>query len=432
MNDTEPKRIEILRLTSDGSGVGYIDGKATFVPGLLPGEKAEIVIEESKKSWQRGKIKLLLPDHSPNRINPPCTVYEVCGGCQLQHLEYEQTLYWKTEWVKDTLSRIGKIKADVKPTIGMENPWRYRNKVRLHRSANGHWGYHQAKSNSNVVFSDCLLISEQMNEWIRLFDRVLGDRYRGLHTCTWRQNNAGRGLCLVEIDSAIESDAKTYIRRQEKLFRDEGVESFWAVDSKGRIENWFGEDYLAESILGLNFKVSPLAFLQVNPQQTEKLYSLVLEHAELTGKENVWDLYCGIGTITLALAKKSQHVLGIEQNPHAVKDAGLNSELNKIENAKFITGKVEDLINGIHDKPDVIVLDPPRAGANRLVLETIIKVRPERIVYVSCDPGTLARDLGILSQAGYSVGIVQPVDMFPWTQHVECIILMTNCGQKEK
>jgi 23S rRNA (uracil1939-C5)-methyltransferase len=454
--------LEALRLTSEGMAVGYHKGKATFVPGLLPGEIGQVQIVEEKKNWQRGKLLGILKV-SEDRVNPPCTVYPVCGGCQLQHLKYEQTLVWKKQWVEDALSRIGKISLEevkIHPTIGMDNPWRYRNKARLHRGEQGRLGYYQEKSKATVRFTDCLLISEQMNRWVREAEGLLGKddneskSFPQLSTITFRENSRGEGMLILDSPGSMDSMEGTSLKDapfqgaslmdvsqtdvsdsdNQKLgaLDSIGFRSVWGINSSGEPERIAGQNDFTEEVLGAEFKISPLAFLQVNPTQTRRLYNTVLDWAELSTEKVVWDLYCGIGTITLALAAKAKKVWGIEENPYAVDDARENAQRNRMDNVEFIAGKVEDTFQQISDRPDIVVLDPPRAGAHRRVLERLLELEPEQIVYVSCDPGTLARDLGILQGGGYRVIEVQPVDMFPWTVHVESIVLMTNSGLKGK
>lgn len=392
----EVQGISIERLASDGSGVGYLDGKATFVPGLLPGETGRVKIIEEKKNYRRGEL-VDISDPSPERQMPLCPVYQECGGCDLQHLRYESTLTWKKQWVEDALSRIGGLRdIKIEPVLGMESPWRYRNKAVLHRDQKGGLGYYRPKTNDVVQFTDCLLLSKDTNQKIQNFKDRLGDDSWDIRTVTFRENSRGEGILFAESDDP--------------------------------------KEFLYEYIDDLRFRVSPRAFLQVNYTQTAKLYALILEYAQLQGQEEVWDLYCGIGTITLMLAKRALKVIGIEENPHAVKDAGINAEENGITNARFVQGKVEDKLASVTGTPDIVVCDPPRAGMDQLVIERLIQLQPQKIIYVSCNPATLARDLKILTggsansnnQGVYTIQKVQPVDMFPWTAHVECVVLITR------
>ena len=417
----EKSQLECLRLISDGSGIGYMNGIATFVPGLLPGEIGEVEVYDAKKKWQRARL-LKIIKRSPQRIDAPCSVYEGCGGCQLQHTTYEETLVWKQRWVEDALSRIGKINVEVKPTIGMSDPWRYRNKARLHREATGQLGYFKEKSKELVQFSDCLLLSERMNRWIRLTEEFLTDGFEEIHTVTFRENTRGEGLLLLEGPPTKALSGEDNPEFFATLF-EQGVRSVWGTDLDGNLALVWGEEAFSQTILDMNFDVSPLSFLQVNPLQTDVLYAQVLEGAALTGDEVVWDLYSGIGTLALALASKAQKVTGIEENPYAVEDAIQNAvNNNAVGHVEFLKGKVESRMMKIDEQPDVVVLDPPRTGMHQLVVQRLIELKPQRIIYVSCDPGTLARDLGALTQGGYEVESVQPVDMFPWTMHVETIV----------
>lgn len=438
-SDKDKIIIECLRLSSDGSGIGYDQGRATFIPGMLPGERGQVKVTEKKKSWQRAQL-VTLENEAKERVNPPCRVFEVCGGCQLQHLDYAETLKWKERWVRDTLERIGKInleQVEVYPTLGMEEPWRYRNKIRLHRTTSREIGYYQEKSRETVEFPDCLLISEAMNDWVRKIREGLKkaglvssgspalelDRIRNI---TFRENTRGKGMLIFDSVSKAEISTGVLASLKQSLSVDPKIQSVWGINQKGVPELWWGQEFLTEEILGLTFKLSPLAFLQVNSLQTQRLYSTALDWAGITKESQVWDLYSGIGTITLALAQKARKVWGIEENPYAVDDARINAVFNHISNVEFLQGKVEDVLLEVPESPDVVVLDPPRAGVHSRVLNRLIEVKPERIIYVSCDPGTLARDVGILQGAGYTVKKVQPVDMFPWTQHVETVTCLTK------
>jgi len=402
-----------------------MNGIATFVPGLLPGEIAEVEVYEAKKKWQRARL-VSISKQSPERIDAPCSVFEGCGGCQLQHTTYAETLLWKQRWVEDALSRIGKINIDVKPIIGMPNPWSYRNKARLHRIPSGKLGYYKEKSKDLVQFSDCLLLSERMNRWIRLTEEFLTAGFEEIHTLTFRENTKGEGFLLLEGPPTKALSAEDNPEFFEALFK-EGVRCVWGTDSEGSLALIWGEEAFSQTILDMTFDVSPLSFLQVNPSQTDVLYSHVLEGAALTGNEIVWDLYSGIGTLALALASKAQKVTGIEENPYAVEDAIQNAvNNNAVGHVEFLKGKVESRMMKLDEQPDVVVLDPPRTGMHPFVVQRILELKPQRIIYVSCDPGTLARDLGVLTQGGYRVDSVQPVDMFPWTQHVETVVCLNR------
>ncbi|TGE33472.1 23S rRNA (uracil(1939)-C(5))-methyltransferase RlmD [Desulfosporosinus sp. Sb-LF] len=424
MNDKKLE-LECLRLISDGSGIGYINGIATFVTGLLPGETGVVAVYEAKKKWQRARLQSIIKS-SPERIIPPCTVFSGCGGCQLQHMTYEETLIWKQRWVEDALSRIGKLKVTVKPTIGMEHPWRYRNKARLHRESTGKLGYFKERSKTLIHFEDCLLISERMNRWIRLTEEFLTKGYPEIHTLTFRENDKGEGLLLLEGVPTKALSEEENPDLFEALSR-EGLRSVWGSDSEGNLVLIWGEEMFNQTILDMPFDVSPLSFLQVNSKQTDVLYAHVLAEAALTRAETVWDLYSGIGTLTLALAREAKKVTGIEENPYAVEDAIQNAAKNNaIGHVEFLKGKVESRMMKIEEQPDVVVLDPPRAGMHPEVVKRLLELKPQRIIYVSCDPGTLGRDLRLLSQGGYRVESVQPVDMFPWTQHVETVVCLNR------
>lgn len=434
--------VECVRLASDGAGVGYVRGLVTFVPGLLRGETGLVHIEERKKRFQRGKlVKLIQP--AAVRQDPPCPVFRVCGGCQLQHMNYAETLLWKNLWVQDALERVGKVRVRVEPVLGMDFPWRYRNKVTLHRGkayvpggvnerceiaqqgrgpqGNGPLavlGYYQNRSHVTVPFHDCLLLSERMNAWIHTVSGVIGG-FPGIEDIILRESRAGDGLLLIKNSiSGRDSDfavTRTFIPE---------VGSAWAVRAADTPLLLWGQEMMEVSFLGVDFKVSPLAFLQVNYSMAEKLYSLVRQFADLRGKECVWDLYSGVGTLSLIVAGGAHEVYGIEENPFAVEDARRNADLNGFGHVHFLGGKVEKNLPRLPRKPDVVIMDPPRAGVTADVIDHILRCRPGKIIYVSCDPGTLARDLSRLVRGGYQVSLVQPVDMFPWTRHTEVVVLL--------
>jgi 23S rRNA (uracil1939-C5)-methyltransferase len=457
-DNTDIYEIEIIRLASDGTGVGYLDGKATFVPGLLPGEIGRVRIRERKKRYQRAELLEILKT-SPERQTPLCKAYSQCGGCALQHMNYEYTLFWKRQWVGDALRRLGGL-TDVKvePVIGLENPWRYRNKAVLHWDAEGRLGYYKAKTNEVIRFEDCLLLSEATNERIRSLQKLLGNNHPDIKKAIFRESSSGEGLVILEGENSVCLTDKELAKhnfnqslnsaRNRSLKKDINLARDMEENSEEEIEGKTKGVHLLETIDNLCFRVSPQAFLQVNPQQTEKLYSLVLDFAQLQGTEQVWDLYCGVGTITLLLAQQAARVVGIEENPQAVQDAILNAQQNGFKNVAYRQGKVEEELAKLAELPDLVVVDPPRSGMDKLVIEKLLELKPLKIIYVSCNPATLARDLKMLVcgetndgaresresnerenttvRGTYMLEKVQPVDMFAWSHHVECVTLMSK------
>jgi 23S rRNA (uracil1939-C5)-methyltransferase len=343
-------------------------------------------------------------------------------------LRYEDTLYWKEVWTQDALRRIGGIEARVLPVLGMAEPWAYRNKTVLHE-AGGRFGYYASASHEVVEFASCPLLLDGLNQALarlRAADAppsaLTGSRARAL---TLRQNRTGNVQCTVY---SVQSGNKDAGNRET-----------------GHKEAGNGENgtYLTEEILGLKYQVSPASFQQVNPAQAEVLYRQVLDWADLTGRETVWDLYAGAGALTLLLASRCGLALGVEENPNAVKDAERNAARNGLTNARFYAGRCEEVLRGWSDgqtrsgqgtlpTPELVVLDPPRAGLTPTVAAALLQAAPQRLIYISCDPATLARDLGRLvhgyaGQAGrFRLEAVQPVDMFCWCADVECVCLLAK------
>lgn len=416
--------IEILRLASDGSGIGYTDGITTFVPGMLPGEKGRVQLTEQKKFYRRAQI-VEIDCLSEERVSPPCSVYSACGGCNLQHIKYQTTLTWKQRWVEDALRRIGGFtNIQVEPVLGMDDPWRYRNKAVLHRDQKGRFGYYRGKSKDVTIFDDCLLLSQEINHRIKKMQQVIGECCEETKTATFRESNRGKGLLVFDGNTENTKELDQLIRHLKGQVEFSPQSCSIAIPRGNNEFEGSGAQHLNEHLDGLRFKVSPRSFLQVNPVQTAVLYGLVLDWAGLTGKDEVWDLYCGIGTMTLMLARKAKKVLGIEENPYAIADAKDNAADNNITNVRFVEGKVEKKMAALSGTPSLVVCDPPRAGMEPEVLEGLLEISPERIIYVSCNPATLARDLKVLCRNTYRIERVQPVDMFPWTQHAEAIILL--------
>jgi len=465
---------EITGLTHDGEGVGRVLGYTLFVQGALPGEQVQAEVFSVGKSFGRARMTALMKA-SPERREAPCPIYASCGGCQLQHLSYEAQLRWKRQHVVDNLVRIGKLKvagetvavtnreretADgqelsdsgviVHPTIGMSDPWRYRNKAQVpigSSEAAGLIGGFFEEGSHRIVEMDACLIQQEANEasvravkeaarmlGISAYDRTTG---QGLlrHVVVRHAASTGQRMIVLVTngrDIPHESEWIEMIRQ-----RVPGVTSIAQNVNTARspvvfgeyTRTLWGEDVIHDEIGGLRFAISPRSFFQVNPEQTERLYWIALEYAGLTGNETVIDAYCGIGTITLFLARRARRVYGVEIVPEAIEDARRNARLNGIHNAEFAVGRAEIVLprwqrEGIN--PDVIVVDPPRSGCAPSLIATMITLRPSRIVYVSCNPSTLARDLRLLEDGGYRTVEVQPVDMFPHSGHVECCSLLVR------
>lgn len=421
-------RCVIDGLSHNGEGVARIEGKATFVPFTIPGETVDIKIIDEKKSFQRARLLQVL-NPSADRVEPPCPYYCNCGGCSYQHVKYPRQLELKRQVVQETLKRIGGIETPVNPVLGMENPWHYRNKVEWHalkKAGRLVMGYYVNDSRVLMDIGNCLLISPEMQEYSS-FIKEHAEALRIPDNCEIivRQSSASRDLMLIFSGTGASNiDFAKMLNFREAA-------SIYSID-EGISRLHYGDQTLPENLTGIEYQVSTLSFFQVNHEQTERMLDIIKEYARLESGDTVLDAYCGTGSIALNLARSSRLVVGVEAFKSAVKDAKRNAFNNHITNCKFIKGACEDIVPGLGEHFNVIVLDPPRAGCNDKLIEAIIKKQPERIVYVSCNPATLARDLAAMAKAKYVVHAVQPVDMFPQTYHVESIVLMTNCDQKNK
>ncbi len=432
-------------LTHEGNGVGKVDGYPLFVPYGLPGEEAEVKVVKVKKNFGFGKL-LNVTKESDDRVEPPCDVFYQCGGCQIQHMSYQMQKNMKQKQVKDVMKKIGHLEhVPVHPTIGMEDPWRYRNKVQIPvgQKEDGELmtGFYQKRSH-NIIDMDTCLIQDEMNdrmvESVRRIASKLGISAYDEHTHrgTLRHIMVRTGQNTKDIMVVIVTKTKK-LPHQDKLI-DEIRDAFPNVKSivhnvnsqktnviLGKETNIiYGDEYIYDTIGDIKFMISPKSFYQVNPTQTKALYDQALEYADLKGGETVIDAYCGIGTISLFLAQQAKKVYGVEIVPEAVTDAKKNARLNNMDNAEFYVGQAEELMPWWRNqglRPDVIVVDPPRKGCDEELLKAMLDMEPERIVYVSCNPSTLARDLRVLEDGGYETKEVQPVDMFPQTSHVECV-----------
>ena len=470
-------------MSVDGEGIGKYDGMAFFVKDAVVGDRICARITKLKKTYGYAKAEEIL-EPSKDRSEPRCLLHKRCGGCQIQTMDYQAQLVFKEKKVRNNLIRLGgfgaeQIDAVMEPIIGMEEAYRYRNKAQFpvgtDKNGNIVAGFYAARSHDIIPVMDCQLgvsinkeileavISYMKECKVKPYDEKTGKGLVRHVLVRYGFTTKEIMVCLIINGKKLPASEKLI----EKLKKIDGMQSISInVNTKNTnvilgdvTECIWGTPYITDYIhlreCGQNFAVtdtaiayhiSPQSFYQVNPIQTEKLYSLALDYAGLTGKEAVWDLYCGIGTISLFLAGKAGKVYGVEIVPQAIEDAKNNAELNGITNAEFFVGKAEEVLPEFYEKnvadkkrgaedgedmlhPDVIVVDPPRKGCDEKCLETMLKMQPERIVYVSCDSATLARDLRILCDGGYKLKRVRAADQFPNTTHVETVCLLSRKAQ---
>ncbi len=480
MEKNQEFTVTIEDMNEDGAGVGKLDGYIWFIKDTVIGDVVRAKAMKMKKSYGFARLMEVL-EPSAGRVEPPCPVSRQCGGCQLQAMSYEEQLRFKENKVLNNLMRIGKFKRDeikMLPIMGMENPWRYRNKAQFPfgRNKDGEIiaGFYAGRTHDIIGNDDCLLGVEENQEILGIIKGFMKENglepydenaHKGLvrHVLIRKGFKTGELMvCLVingrtlggrledglrdnRADSLADNSADRLAGcLVEKLCQVKGMTSIsYSVNMEKtnvimgkEVVNLYGPGYITDYIGDVQYQISPLSFYQVNPVQTEKLYGTALGYADLSGNETVWDLYCGIGTISLFLAQKAKKVYGVEIIPQAIEDARRNAALNGMDNVEFFVGKAEEVLPEQYEKnqihADVIVVDPPRKGCDTVCLDTILKMRPEKVVYVSCDSATLARDLRYLADGGYVVGKVRACDMFPGTVHVETVIMMRNCGLKGK
>lgn len=474
--------VTIEDIGTNGEGIGRVDGAVLFVRDAIPGDRILAGITKVKKTYAYARLIRVL-ESSPDRVEPPCPFAGPCGGCQLQTLSYEKQLEFKMRKVKDVLERIGGFRAvlpgedttagenttaendttaeedeviRMEPIIGSDAPYYYRNKAQfpIGTSADGRiiTGFYAGRSHRIIENRDCILGHPVNRE---ILDVIIAHMEK--HDIPAYDETTGNGLvrhvlirhglstkellvCIIINGTAVPYEDEL----ADALFAIPGMHSF-SVNVNRKQTNVIlgdevrlirGEPFITEKLKSITYRISPKSFFQVNTAQTEKLYATALEYAGLTGKETVWDLYCGAGTISLFLAQKAKHVYGVEIVPEAIADAKENALANGIENVTFFTGKAEEIVPDFYERqkeeqdeavhPDVIVVDPPRKGCDASLLATMLEMAPERIVYVSCDPATLARDLRILCDGGYQIQRVRPVDQFSQTVHTEVVTLMSR------
>ena len=442
--------LEIEDCGIDGEGIGKADGFTVFVKDAVIGDTVTAKIIKAKKNYGYGRLMEVLKP-SPYRVEPKCEFARQCGGCQLQALSYDQQLVFKTNKVKGHLERIGGFTdIPMEPIIGMDELFHYRNKAQFPVGRNKEGkivtGFYAGRTHNIIENRDCALGVAENKE---VLDRVIAhmEKY-GIEP----YNEAtGKGLVrhvLIRYGYFTKEVMVCLILNGNKIPKEEqfvkslceipGMTSITINVNKKHsnvilgeeIRLLWGQEYITDRIGDISYQISPLSFYQVNPMQTQKLYAKALEYADLHGQETVWDLYCGIGTISLFLAQKAKFVRGVEIVPAAIENAKENAKLNGLENTEFFVGKAEEVLpreykkNGVY--ADVIVVDPPRKGCDETLLETMVEMNPERIVYVSCDSATLARDLKYLCERGYELRKVCPVDQFGMTVHVETVVLLSK------
>lgn len=470
--------VKIEDIGTEGEGIGKLEGFTLFVKDAVMGDVVEARLVKVKKNYAYARLeKVLTP--SPLRVEPVCPYHKQCGGCQIQAMSYEAQLQFKENKVKNNLVRIGGfdqlfIESVMEPVVGMEQPWHYRNKAQFpvgtDKDGRIITGFYAGRTHSIIANTDCALGVEEnepilqkvlaymQSEKVPAYDEMTG---QGLvrHILIRKGFTSGEIMvCLVINGKSLPKEDRLISTLREIP----GMTSIWLnyntkntnviMGTEGRV--LWGQNTITDVIhrrsieeinsgkdclrydskenapQGITFAISPLSFYQVNPIQTEKLYSLALEYAGLTGEETVWDLYCGIGTISLFMAQRAKEVHGVEIVPQAIEDARKNAERNHIENAAFYVGKAEEVLPRLYEEEhifaDVICVDPPRKGCDEACLNTIIKMAPKRIVYVSCDSATLARDLKYLCENGYEIKKVRAVDQFGQTVHTETVVLLSK------
>ena len=484
-------QVQIEDMSDTGEGIGKTDGFTWFVKDAVIGDVVEAKVMKTKKSYGFARLMQVL-EPSACRVTPRCPSARQCGGCQLQSMSYEEQLKFKENKVRNNLSRIGGLtEIPMEPIIGMDEPWRYRNKAQFPfgKDKDGRiiTGFYAGRTHAIIEQEDCLLGVEENQP---ILDCIRGfmeeyhiapyeeETHKGLvrHVLIRKGFTTGELMVCLVLNGDVKNlkAPEVLVERLVKLFAlapgldvageagkapctgDAVCAETAAVDKMlvpaahmvsiscsinrektnvimgKEIVNLYGPGYITDYIGNVCYRISPLSFYQVNPVQTQKLYGTALEYAGLTGEETVWDLYCGIGTISLFLAQKAKKVYGVEIVPQAIDDARANAQLNHFENVEFFVGKAEEVLPEQYEKnrvyADTIVVDPPRKGCDSVCLDTIVKMAPKKVVYVSCDSATLARDVKYLGERGYEVKRVRAVDMFPWSGHVEtvCLLVLRN------
>lgn len=447
--------VEIIDMSSEGHGIAKIDGYTIFIPQTVVGDVVNALIVKVKTSFGYGKaVEVVSP--SQYRTEPICETFSKCGGCQLMHMDYNAQLNWKQSVVQNNLERIsGFTDLDIEPIVGMDKPYEYRNKMIFPVGISDNdvvCGFYASRSHRVIPLKKCYVgipitekILEVVTNYMKRCDVTPYDEEK--HSGCIRRVFIRNGYKSGQVMVVLSANSNTVPCSDElvQMIReiDESIVSIiWNVNTQKtnlvlgdeNITLW-GLDFIEDTLCGLTYEISPHSFFQINPIQTESLYEKVISFAGLTGSERVMDIYCGIGTITLACATHCGHATGIEVVEQAVIDARKNAVRNNIDNVEFFSDSADVVVPKLiksGETPDVVVLDPPRKGSDEVTLGAIVSANPRTIVYVSCDSATLARDLKFLSEHGYKVDRVAPFDMFPNTVHVETVVKMTRCANLYK
>ncbi len=485
-NKNDEFELEITDLGSTGEGIGKIGGYTLFVKDALIGDKVRVKVMKTKKNYGYARM-LEIIEPSEYRVESECPVARQCGGCQLQHCSYEKQLSWKEEKVANCLRRIGgvpvyteekyrkyknaeeqqnaentaesKTPIIMEPILRMDKPVHYRNKAQFpvgyDKDGNPVAGFYAGRTHSIIPQTDCLIqhecnkqIVETVLEFMKKYNVTAYDEKKNRGIVRHILTRVGKATGEVMVCLVINAKKLPYSEEFVEMIKNCGINleiksitvninrENTNVILGEKVETLYGQSYIEDYIGDIKYRISPLSFYQVNPEQTKKLYQTALEFADIKEGEVVWDLYCGIGTISLFMAREAAKVCGVEIVPQAIEDAKQNAKLNNITNAEFFVGAAEDVVPTQYEKSggrlraDVVTLDPPRKGCDEKLLDTVVKMAPSRIVYVSCDPGTLARDVKVLTDKGYEVKRVRACDMFGGSFHVETVVLLSQLKQK--
>ncbi len=445
--------VSVTDMGQDGEGIGKAEGYTLFIKDAVVGDKVLAKVMKAKKNYGYARLMEVL-EPSPDRVEPRCSCARQCGGCQIQALSYQRQLQFKEEKVRNVLERIGGFeKIPLQPIIGMEHPYRYRNKAQFpigtDRDGRPVAGFYAGRTHTIIPQEDCVL---GVRENKAILEVILG--FMEEFSIPAYREEEGSGLVrhvLIRYGFATKEIMVCVVINGDRLPKAEilaerladiaGMTSISINKNRQKtnvilgkeVEVIWGRPYIEDVLDGVRYQISPLSFYQVNPVQTKVLYEKALQYAGLHGTETVWDLYCGIGTISLFLARQAGKVYGVEIVPQAIEDARRNAALNGMDNVEFMVGKAEEILPEKYEKEgvsaDVIVVDPPRKGCDPELIHTMLQIRPKRIVYVSCDPATLARDLKLLCAGGYKLQKVQPVDQFPHSVHIENVCLLLRKGK---